>query len=156
MDYKIKLELNIQDIMVFVIEIEPHETAIILYEDTRRSGNLLEDFSFLYPNFYQSEKEWDDFRNLIKATVFVFKKSLLEDEEMKDFLLYIAESMIEYKPEVNPKIEFKLDKTLFEYYCEKDSDYNRFIKYLLSFTENYNGFDASITDSNHLMQKLIL
>lgn len=42
---------------------------------------------------------------------------------MKDFLSYIAESMIEYKPEVNPKIEFKLDKTLFGYYCEKDSGY---------------------------------
>ncbi|WP_312091789.1 hypothetical protein [Aminipila sp.] len=75
---------------------------------------------------------------------------------MKDFLSYIAESMIEYKPEVNPKIEFKLDKTLFGYYCEKDSGYNRFIKYLLSFTENNIDTDISVEDLNHLMQKLIM
>ena len=80
----------------------------------------MRDFAFLYPQYYSSEKEWDDHRNLIVASIFpLVKKSFFL--EIKDDLEYLAESMIEYKPAVNHKIQFCNDSKVKQYYAERMS-----------------------------------
>ena len=65
-NYILKLELNCKNKMIFAVQHHEKDIALIMYEDCRRKGELMRDFSFLYPQYYSSEKEWNDHRNLIK------------------------------------------------------------------------------------------
>ena len=91
-----------------------------MIEDCQRKGELMRYFAVLYPQYYSSEKEWDDHRNLIVASIFpLVKKSIFL--KIKDDLEYLAESMIEYKPAVNHKIQFCNDSKVKQYYAERMS-----------------------------------
>lgn len=93
------------EINFFSVQYKEKDVALILFEDCQRKGAVLKDFPFLYPQCYSSEKEWDDARNLIMASIY----TLIEIDssyEMKADLEYLAESMIEYKPAVNHKVQF--------------------------------------------------
>ncbi len=119
---KIKhLRLNQQSLNKMIFAIQRHEKiiALIMFEDCQRKGELMRDFAFLYPQYYSSEKEWDDHRNLIVASIFpLVKKSIFL--KIKDDLEYLAESMIEYKPAVNHKIQFCNDSKVKQYYAERN------------------------------------
>lgn len=57
--------------IIFSIQNNQRDVALIVFEDCWRKGELLRDFSFLYPQYYSSEEEWDDERNLIIASVYI-------------------------------------------------------------------------------------
>lgn len=150
-NYIFKLELNYGNKMFFSVQYRERDVAIILFEDCQRKGELLKDFSFLYPQYYSSEEEWDDERNLIIARIY----TLIEGDyspEMRDDLEYLAESMIEYKPAVNHKIEFFNDSTVREYYFDQDKNRVQFINYMFSLCETKENVSFSEDDFNHLTQ----
>ena len=94
-NYIFKLEFNYKDTIFFSIQNEERDVALIVFEDCCRKGELLKDFPFLCPQYYSSEEEWDNDRNLITASVY----ALIEEEyppEMQDDIEYLVESMIEY------------------------------------------------------------
>lgn len=118
-DYIFRLEFNCINKMIFAIQRHEKTVALIMFEDCQRKGELMRDFAFLYPQYYSSEKEWDDHRNLIVASIFpLVKKSIFL--KIKDDLEYLAESMIEYKPAVNHKIQFCNDSKVKQYYAERN------------------------------------
>lgn len=111
----------------------------------------MRDFAFLYPQYYSSEKEWDDHRNLIVASIFpLVKKSFFL--EIKDDLEYLAESMIEYKPAVNHKIQYCNDSKIKQYYAERNGQRMRFINYMLSLCETKEVVHLDDNAFNHLAQ----
>lgn len=110
-NYIFKLEFNYKDTIFFSIQNKERDVALIVFEDCCRKGELLKDFPFLCPQYYSSEEEWDDDRNLITASVY----ALIEEEyppEMQDDIEYLVESMIEYKPAVNHKVHFLMIRRL--------------------------------------------
>lgn len=122
-----------------------------MFEDCCRKGELLKDFPFLCPQYYSSEEEWDDDRNLITASVY----ALIEEEyppEMQDDIEYLVESMIEYKPAVNHKVQFFNDPTVRKYYSERTENRMQFINYVLSLCENKETVSLNEDDFNHLTQ----
>ena len=150
-DYILKLELNYGNKMVFCVQRQERDVARILYEDCQRKGELFRDFSYLYPQYYASEEEWDDERNLITATIYPLVE-IEKSSEMEDDLEYLAESMIEYKPAVDHKVCFCSDHTLKKYYSSSNKNRNRFINYIFSLCENKEKVDFCEDDFNHLTQ----
>lgn len=148
-NYTLGLELNYGNVMIFAVQYTYKDIALILYEDRRRKGELFKDFAYLYPQYYASEEEWDDERNLIVANIYTLMKI---DEQRKDDLEYLAESMIEFKPAVNHKIQFFNNPIVKKYYSKRDEDRMRFINYMLSLCENKEELSLSKDDFNHLTQ----
>lgn len=150
-NYIFKLEFNYKNTMIFSIQNNERDIALIVFEDCCRKGELLKDFSFLYPEYYSSEEEWDDIRNLIVASVY----TLIENEyppEMKDDIEYLVESMIEYKPAVNHKVQFFDDPVVRKYYSKRKENRIRFINYMLSLCENKEIVSFKEEAFNHLIQ----
>lgn len=150
-NYILKLEFNYQNKLIFAIQHKEKDIALIVFEDCQRKGELLKDFAFLYPQYYSSEKEWDDDRNFIIANVY----TLLETEyssEMQDDIEYLAESMIEYKPAVNHKVQFFNNPTVRKYYMERNENRMQLINYILSLCENKETVAFCEDDFNHLTQ----
>jgi len=150
-DYIFKLEFNCKNTIIFALQHKEKDIALIVLEDCFRKGELLKDFSFLYPKYYSSEEEWDDDRNLIIVKIY----KLIESEyssEMQDDIEYLAESMIEYKPAVNHKVQFFDDSTVKKYYVERTENRMRFINYILSLCEEKKPVTFKEDDFNHLMQ----
>lgn len=111
--YFLQLELNKNNHMIFAInEDKGGYNEIIGYlflEDLNRAGNP-NDFSFLDPVFLT---DWDDNRNLIVANIITFD---VPSEQKKDELLFLASTMIEFKPGINHKVEV-LSSTDFKSFC---------------------------------------
>lgn len=150
-NYILKLELNYNNKLIFSIQHEEKDIALIVFEDCCRKGELLKDFQFLYPRYYSSEEEWNDNRNLIIANVY----SLVETEyssEIQDDLECLAESMIEYKPAVNHKVQFFNNPNVRKYYAERNQSRLQFINYMLSICENKERVVFSEDDFNHISQ----
>jgi hypothetical protein len=107
--------------MIFVINEESEEKGneIIGYmvlEDVRRAGTP-NDFKDLDPVYL---KDWDDNRNLIFVRMYTFDNLT---EEKQNALLQLGETFIEFKPNVNHKVNFYVSKELSKLYdkCwEKD------------------------------------
>lgn len=152
MDYTLKLELNTQNIMIFILEIESKDVSIILFEDKRRKGELLKDFPYLYPRYYESEEQWDDNRNLVKVTIFPLRKNVQNNSEMMTFFQEKAEALIEHKSSVNVSIEVVFDEKVSTYFFERDENYNRFINYINSYCEKKYENEVSVNDLDHLSQ----
>lgn len=150
-NYILKLELNCKNKMIFAVQHREKDIALIMYEDCRRKGELMRDFSFLYPQYYSSEKEWNDHRNLIKISIFLFGKNATTPD-IKDDLVYLAESMIEYKPEVNHKLQFVNDPKVEKYYLHRDSHRTEFVNYMFSLCEQNEDLNFEKDAFNHLMQ----
>lgn len=150
-NYIFKLEFNYKNTIIFSIQNNERDIALIVFEDCCRKGELLRDFSFLCPQYYSSEEEWDDERNLIIANVY----TLIEDEyspEMQDDIEYLVESMIEYKPAVNHKVQFFNDPAVRKYHSERKESRMQFINYVLSLCENKETVSLNEDDFNHLTQ----
>lgn len=172
LDYELMLELNLQDFMVYQVYVNHQLTALYIFEDTHRQGELIRDFPEYHGNLYESEKEWDDFRNLIHAKVFFFKRKDFDNEELREELCYIAMRMIENKPDVNPKVTPYYDKMLCESYDKSPLQItkglgfaereklgyinNDFLNYMLSISENYKNCTAEITGAHNLTQQIII
>ena len=122
-----------------------------MFEDCCRKGELLKDFLFLCPQYYSSEEEWDNDRNLITASVY----TLIEEgylPEIQDNIEYLVESMIEYKPAVNHKVQFFNNPTVRKYYSERTENRMKFINYVLSLCKNKKIVYLNKYDFNHLTQ----
>lgn len=61
----VKLEFNCKNMIIFSIQNKERDIALIVFEDCCRKGELLKDFSFLCPQYYSSEEEWDDDRKCL-------------------------------------------------------------------------------------------
>ena len=112
---------------------------------------MFKDCAFVYPQYYSSEDQWDDERNLITASVY----NLIENEyssEMKDDIEYLVESMIEYKPAVNHKVQFFNNPIVRKYYADRKENRMQFINYVLSLCENKKTVSLNEDDFNHLTQ----
>lgn len=150
-NYLLKLELNRKNQMIFAVEHKSRDIALILFEDHHRPGELMRDFPSLYPKYYASEAEWDDSRNLISALILTLDGEI-SDEELKDDLVCLADSMIEYKPSVNTKITFHYDPKASQYYCERVEHRDQFLQYMLSLFEQKETFHVDEDSFNHLSQ----
>lgn len=111
----------------------------------------MRDFPSLYPNYYASEAEWDDDRNLISALVLTLDGEIT-DRDLKDDLVCLADSMIEYKPAVNTKITFHYDPKASQYYFERDKHRDQFLQYMLSLCEQKETIHLDEDSFNHLSQ----
>jgi hypothetical protein len=77
-----------------------------------------------------------------------------DTQELRDDLLYLAESMIEFKPAVNHKVEFFNDPNVKKYYLvNSDGPTMEFINYMLSLCETKEEVSFSADDFNHLRQE---
>lgn len=150
-NYILKLEANLKNKMIFAVEYQSKDIALILFEDHHRSGELMRDFQFLYPNYYASETEWDDDRNLISALILSLDGEIT-DKKLKDDLVCLAESIIEYKPAVNTKVTFHYDPKVNQYYCERDGQREQFLQYMLSLCEHKETIHFDEDSFNHLTQ----
>jgi hypothetical protein len=150
-NYRLKLEANLKNKMVFAVEYQSKDIALILFEDHNRPGELIKDFHFLYPNYYASESEWNDDRNLISALILSLDGEIT-DQELKDDLECLADSLIEYKPEVNTKVTFHYDPKVNQYYCEREGHREQFLQYIVSLCENKETIHLDEESFNHLMQ----
>jgi hypothetical protein len=150
-NYRLKLEANLKNKMIFAVEYESKDIALILFEDHHRPGELMRDFNFLYPNYYTSEAEWCDDRNLISALILSLGEEIT-DQELKDDLVCLADSLIEYKPAVNTKVDFYYDPKINQYYCERDGHREQFLQYIVSLCENKETIHLDEECFNHLTQ----
>lgn len=66
--------------------------------------------------------------------------------------MYLAESMIEYKPEVNHKLQFVNDPKVEKYYLHRDSHRTEFVNYMFSLCEQNEDLNFEKDAFNHLMQ----
>jgi hypothetical protein len=152
-NYVLRLELNYKNKMIFAVQRGCKDVAIFMFEDCNRKGELMRDFSYLYPRYYESEAEWDDERNLITVKIYM----LCEDDDTEELtadLLCLAESMVEFKPAVNHKVEFFNDPKVREYYLvNSDGPTMEFINYMLSLCETKEEVFFSEDDFNHLRQE---
>jgi len=149
-NYIFKLEFNYKNTLIFAIQYKEKDVALVVFEDCGRKGEL-KDFPFLYPQYYSSEEEWDDDRNLIIANIYTLTESEYSPE-MQDDLEYLAESMIEYKPAVNHKVQFFNDPTVKKYYRERTDNRMQFVNYILSLCEDKKSAAFKEDAFNHLMQ----
>ncbi|WP_313070722.1 hypothetical protein [Lacrimispora sp.] len=150
-NYRLKLEANLKNKMIFAVEYQSKDIALILFEDNHRPGELMRDFNFLYPNYYASESEWNDDRNLISALILSLDGEIT-DQELKDDLVCLADSLIEYKPAVNTKVDFYYDPKINQYYCERDGHREQFSQYIVSLCENKETIHLDEECFNHLTQ----
>lgn len=150
-NYILKLEANLKNKMIFAVEHKSRDIALILFEDHHRPGELMRDFPSLYPNYYTSEAEWDDHRNLISALILTLDEEIT-DQELKDDLVCLADSMIEYKPAVNTKITFHYDPKVNQYYSERDEHRDLFLQYMMSLCEQKETVHLDGDSFNHLSQ----
>jgi len=151
--YYLKIEFNGKNHLIFsLIENKVKQIGYLLLEDCQRSG-MPEDFQFLHPVFL---KNWDDFRNLITVKIITFQalSAIAIDE-----ITYLAETLIEFKPAVNPKLEFIVSKDFNKFqnahWNHKSHDNHiTILKYLLeNFTETPPNYEALSSESlNHLSQ----
>lgn len=72
--------------------------------------------------------------------------------KMQDDIEYLVESMIEYKPAVNHKVQFFNDPIVRKYYSERKENRMQFINYMLSLCENKKTVSFNEDDFNHLTQ----
>lgn len=132
---------------------ESTEIGFLVLEDCRRAGTL-DDFSYLKP-VYENGEIWDDERNLIIAQIYTYEEI---NEEQKDGLLELASTLVEFKPNVNHRVDFFVSKELLEL---TDEDWYKGIyhisalKYLLSnnVENKLNISNLSEDELNHLFQK---
>lgn len=146
------LVLNTKDLLVFSVRYKSHDVAILVFEDKHRPGELMRDFSFLYPKYYSSEDEWDDSKNLIKVTIYVYKKEILAQEDICDKLLAIAEDMIEEKPNVNPCIQFEYNDILIKKFQNRGNNSTDYLNFLLSIHNSSKDMVVSKDNLEHLSQ----
>lgn len=150
-NYRLKLEANLKNKMVFAVEYQSKDIALILFEDHNRPGELIKDFDFLCPKYYASEAKWNDDRNLISALILSLDGEIT-DQELKDDLVCLADSLIEYKPAVNTKVTFHYDPKVNQYYCEREGHREQFLQYIVSLCENKETIHLDEESFNHLMQ----
>ena len=150
-NYRLKLEANLKNKMVFAVEYQSKDISLILFEDHNRPGKLIKDFHFLCPKYYASEAEWNDDRNLISALILSLDGEIT-DQELKDDLVCLADSLIEYKPAVNTKVTFHYDPKVNQYYCEREGHREQFLQYIVSLCENKETIHLDEESFNHLMQ----
>ena len=131
----LKLKVNSKDIMLYIVQYKSNDVAMILLEDLRRSGELMKDFQEYYPTFYCSEDEFDDRRNLIAITVFPLY-DLRRGKSIKEDLMYIAESILEERREMNQKISWIEDEMITRKWDLYQSDIGKFIEYISKYCEN--------------------
>ena len=55
-NYILKLELNCKNKMIFAVQHREKDIALIMYEDCRRKGELMRDFSFYIHNIIHPKK----------------------------------------------------------------------------------------------------
>lgn len=156
--YLLKLEFNSINHMIFKIREDygPNSTQIgfIVLEDCRRAGTL-DDFSYLKP-VYEDGEVWDDERNLIVASIYTYEEI---NEDQQDGLLELASTLVEFKPNVNHRVDFFVSNELLEL-TDKDWDKGVYhisaLKYLLSnnLENKLNISNLSEDDFNHLFQKI--
>lgn len=148
--YILKLEYNCGDKIIFAVQRKEKDVALMLFEDCRRKGELFRDFPFLYPNYYASEEEWDDDRNLIVASIYYLVK---EKDSLRDDLEYLAESMVEYKPAVDHKLQFFNNAAVKKSFCKRrEKGMQQYINLLLSLCEKKEKVSLSDDDFNHITQ----
>ncbi|MCC3866587.1 hypothetical protein [Terrisporobacter mayombei] len=155
--YLLQLDFNSINHMIFKIQ-EEHESnsteiGFIVLEDCRRAGTL-DDFSYLKPA-YEDGEIWDDERNLIVVSVYTYEEI---NEDQQEGLLELASTLVEFKPNVNHRVDFFVSNELLEL-TGKDWDKGVYhisaLKYLLS-NNVENKLDISNLsedDFNHLFQK---
>lgn len=81
------MEYNSSNIMILSVEINSIISAVILYEDLNRPGELKKDFSFLIPKYYSEDDVLDDTRNLISIKLFSLMKKKTQIDIKKIYLL---------------------------------------------------------------------
>lgn len=152
-NYLLRLEFNAKNYMIFTLDYQSKAVAIILLEDLNRPGDLMKDFPCLVPQYYATEEEFDDKRNLVLIRIFpIFEKSRVEciEEEIS----YIAESIIEQE-NINIGVNWIWDKDMTSYYQQSDEKKHEFINYVLSFCENKEEIKGVAKDYfHHLRQRL--
>lgn len=128
------------------------EIGFLVLEDYRRPGTL-DDFEYLKPVYEDGTFEWEDDGNLIVVSIHTYEEL---DEEEKDYLIELASTLIEFKPNVNHRVDFFVSDELLEI---KDKDwynhryYKSALQYLLNTLEKkVNIDDLSEDDFNHLSQ----
>ncbi|MCU7558633.1 hypothetical protein [Macrococcus capreoli] len=147
MNHIMRMEYNGSNIMILSVEINSIISAVILYEDLNRPGELKKDFSFLIPKYYSEDDVLDDIRNLISIKVFSLMKK--EDtDRYKEDISFIAESFIEDRQTMNIKLEWIEDKKIEKYYI--NGDRKLFINQLLRYCEGQHSI--SIKRFDHLTQ----
>ena len=151
LNYELMLKLNWPDFMVFDVYVDYRFTALIVFEDLHRPGELMRDFPEYADLFCVSEEEWDDFRNLIHAKIFFLRKTDFDKRKLREEVCYIAERMIENKPGVNPKLTPVYDKAICKCYPNEV-----LINYILSISENYKDYTGTIEGEGNLSQKITL
>lgn len=154
--FLLQLELNLSNHMIFKIkkclEHKICEIGFLVLEDYRRSGTL-EDFEYLKPVYEDGTFEWEDDGNLIVVSIYTYDKI---NQEEKESLLELASTLIEFKPNVNHRVDFFVSDELLEI---KDKDwynqryYKSALQYLLNTLEKkINIDDLSEDDFNYLSQ----
>jgi hypothetical protein len=151
LNYELMLKLNLPDFMVFDIYVDYRFTAVIVFEDLHRPGELMRDFPEYAGLFCVSEEEWDDFRNLIHAKIFFLRKTDFDKRKLRNEVCYIAHRMIELKPDVNTKITPVYDKAICKCYTNED-----LANYILSISERYKDYTGTIEGVGNLSQKIKL
>lgn len=115
--YLLQLEMNHKNHIIFKIKESKkgfnEEKGYMVLEDTRRAGTL-DDFDFL-KHCFDEENVWDDFRNLIFIKIYTFFEVTTDE---KDALLELAETMIEWKPSVNHRVDFYVSDEFSKLYDE--------------------------------------
>ena len=151
LNYELMLKLNLPDFMVFDIYVDYRFTALIVFEDLHRPGELMRDFPEWAGVYYESEEEWDDFRNLIHTKVFFLRKTDFNKRKLSQEVCYIAHRMIENKPGLNSKLTLVYDKAICKCYPNEV-----LINYILSISENYKDCAGTIEGEVNLSQKIKL
>lgn len=154
--FLLQLELNLSNHMIFKIkkclEHKICEIGFLVLEDYRRPGTL-EDFEYLKPVYEDGTFEWEDDGNLIVVSIYTYDEI---NQEEKESLLELASTLIEFKPNLNHRVDFFVSDELLEI---KDKDwynqryYKSALQYLLNTLENkINIDDLSEDDFNYLSQ----
>lgn len=147
MNHITRMEYNSSNIMILSVEINSIISAVILYEDLNRPGELKKDFSFLIPKYYSEDDVLDDTRNLISIKLFSLMKKK-DTDRYKEDISFIAESFIEDRQTMNIKLEWIEDKEIEKYYISGDRVL--FINQLLRYCEGQHSI--SIKRFDHLTQ----
>lgn len=154
--FLLQLELNLLNHIIFKIkqctQNECREIGFLVLEDHRRPGTL-DDFDYLKPVYEDTTFEWDDDSNLIVVSIHTYNEI---NEEEKECLLELASTLIEFKPDINHRVDFFVSSELLDL-MNKDWDDQRYYKsalqYLLNTLENkINIKNLSDDDFNHLSQ----
>ncbi len=154
--FLLHLELNLSNHMIFKIIKNSQEMrceiGFLVLEDYRRPGTL-DDFEYLKPVYEDGTFEWEDDSNLIVVSIYTYEA--LNDEE-KEYVIELASTLIEFKPDINHRIDFFVSDELLDI-RDKDWDnqgcYKLSLQYLLNTLEKkINIENLSDDDFNHLSQ----